>query len=43
MKMKAIVLILCSLVLVTGAACSNTVDGFGRDMESTGQKIQRGF
>ncbi|MCD8497567.1 MAG: entericidin A/B family lipoprotein [Alphaproteobacteria bacterium] len=37
------VLILASLALTNLSACSNTADGFGRDMEKAGEKIQKTF
>lgn len=43
MKSKYFVLLACSALLLAGAACSNTFDGLGRDMEATGQKIQNTF
>lgn len=36
-------LLLCGLLLATLAACSNTAQGFGRDMEKAGQSIQSTF
>ena len=43
MKSKFLVLFVCFAVLLGAAACSNTFDGVGRDMESAGQKIQNTF
>lgn len=37
---------LCALVIVTVltlSACSNTMDGAGRDLEKMGQSIQKTF
>lgn len=43
MRNRYFVLLACFALLLAGAACSNTVDGLGRDMESAGQKIQKTF
>ncbi len=37
---KVMGLILASILLVTLVGCRNTVAGFGKDMQNTGEKIQ---
>ena len=37
------VAILCLFTLLTLGACSNTLDGAGRDIERAGQTIQKQF
>lgn len=43
MTRKILSILVCGIFLLTGAACSNTAEGFGRDLEQTGQKIQKTF
>lgn len=43
MTLRLSSLFLCGLILVTLTACSNTAQGFGRDMEKAGQNIQNTF
>lgn len=39
--MKTIVYILSLLSIATLLGCQNTVAGFGKDMQNTGQEIQK--
>ena len=43
--MKRISMMLCVIALSLGllSACSNTIDGAGRDIERAGQNIQNSF
>jgi predicted small secreted protein len=40
MKKQFLLVTLLGLSLMALASCSNTADGFGRDMENAGRKIQ---
>jgi len=37
------IMILSLMTLMSLAACSNTLDGAGRDIEKAGQKVQKTF
>lgn len=41
--MRYYIVALLSLAALSLSACSNTAQGFGRDMEKAGQKIQKTF
>jgi predicted small secreted protein len=43
MKKGMIMIALCGFILVNFTACGNTVEGMGRDMERTGQRIKNAF
>ena len=41
MKIYLKVILVSVIAAVLGTGCNNTVQGFGKDMESSGQQIQK--